>query len=960
MASTASIVSQYQFFRDNYPSGNLDSVFVESILIPGLAKQGQYSAASDGIELPHGDNVTGDDVEYLKLSEAAALAIEFLTNHNLIREGEQIALDKIASRSGYTQLANTLQLIVRERISDPNKLLSSRLAANLAEYHEYQKSQGAATPAENNYYDKLQAFVKLRQKAEQLALAQLTPDQIAALLPQGMPELYGKVNKQAIISLVISQLPDLVAKYRLHPESSDLAARAVTRHLEETLKSAYPELVTTHNFLYAEEDKIVNFVQTAAAALGDNNLRELASARETASRALPHLTPSYSSLSERLVSTLSTISDEGFDPAKTSQIILTVLTSSSGESLTKQELYSRIRGKLNLGVGQFSVIAGTLDSQGVGNLLAYHQNKLALQRSGLRLTASENKLLKLGANPFLLSLSHEDLRAQAKLLLPDPLPDSHRELADSIQSLYDLEGSSDTSQDLRLRDLKSWLDHHRALSQIESDRKLVRLANRAQRERRFYELPISGKWIEIEETITGRRFVRQIIEKWDHFAENVAVVKVGKTKVPVFRLLPWGMDKWHQFKKVTAIKWLKGLRGTRNPFGRFAQFSLRHYLKSDLTWSGAFYSGMRELWSKRIVVPVIRWTTLKYLSLLGPQRSGIFKYLALKAAGSNIARAGARTATRFLLKIGGKGLAKLGSKAIVAIGLASTGIGGVVSAILTGLMIFDLLRLGFDFVKEFVRNVDFRNKILKLGGIFGGLVTLGWLAPLGLFLAGIGVLVLQTLLVAAAWTLGLIAGFTLLFNVFQHSIKLDSAPGRLIASIICDESGEGGNPRLNTAICIAQILTDCSINPLTSGNANSSAWQCALASLIADDAMTALKTSATKYQVLQCVGFVVAVDLATGGSGSGFGNAKTLCDSVPSGWRCVQGVGSCAPGDIFVSKGGAWGHTGIVADPLPGSPYIQCLDANGGGPGIVRNSEECRYPKSSIYGCLKRSGGANL
>ncbi len=125
-----------------------------------------------------------------------------------------------------------------------------------------------------------------------------------------------------------------------------------------------------------------------------------------------------------------------------------------------------------------------------------------------------------------------------------------------------------------------------------------------------------------------------------------------------------------------------------------------------------------------------------------------------------------------------------------------------------------------------------------------------------------------------------------------------------------------------------------------------------LASTLAQSSLAALQYSATNYDVLQCVGFIVAIDVANGGTGTGFGDAKTLLSNPPSGYKPVLGVGSCSPGDFFVDTTGTWGHTGVFIKN--GGATSQVADANGAGPGVVRGPGSGTWLSSKIAGCLKK------
>jgi len=940
--ATSNLASRYRFFQNFSPN----TTFVETFLLPELAKLGRYTGTGQGIQLPHAQDTPADQIEYLPLAEAAALAIDYLAEHNHLGEQEITALRKLAGNGNFTHLANLLQLLIRERVTNPQKLLSTRLTENVITYQQSLADKKQLRGSERDYLHDLKLWNELRQNITRLTASGASAAQIKALLPHNIHTLDGGLTQTALTSFLLSQLPELVALAQINQASPELAARAQLNHLERSINTAHPELIGLHNFLPAHENSLPSIVIALAKDIGTENLQTLSVTRERAAHALTFSVAGYHDLSSRLNTVLIDYQDA--DRAKVTATLLATLTSSHKSALTSQDIVTHAARTLGLSQTQTSALYTTLSKTGLAQALEFHQNELHLQTKGNRLVRGEKTLLARGVNPFQVFNTEDELAAQARSLLnlsdSTALPTDYRK---QLVQLFDEEKNSPHPNRHLLTTLNRWLDQDYALSAIGSNPRLLRFANRARSQREFLEMPLAEKWLTFEDAVTGRRLVHRALKAWDNFAGSKAVIPLTirgkKVHIPLFRLSSWGLDQWYNFKKNLAIQTLKNLRGTTNPFGKVTQFSLRHYLKGDLTWGGAFYSGSREIWSKRIVKPLVSWSLTKLSS------TTTFKYLAPRFAG-RVTNVVGRTATRFLIKLGGKALAKTGGKAITALLAAGTVVGSVISAILAASLIFDLLGMAYDFLKELLHNPALREKILVVGGIFTAFFTFGWLAPLGLFLAGIGVLVLQTLLVAGAVALGLLISFNLLYSSFSHTIELDSAPAQMLLSLVCDMEGNGDNPRVNAAICINEILSDAGLNPLSGSDINSPLWQQVVTAL-AGSAIEALSRSAIDQAWLQCVGLIAAVIGQVEGVVWDPPDANQLPTLPPPGYRYAAGAGSCQPGDFFVMTGGTYGHTGIIVQD--GGPYFLCVDANGGGNGVIRGPDSCTMLKSEIAGCLK-------
>lgn len=464
---------------------------------------------------------------------------------------------------------------------------------------------------------------------------------------------------------------------------------------------------------------------------------------------------------------------------------------------------------------------------------------------------------------------------------------------------------------------------------------------------------------------------RKYLDTVDKLIEKTTIIvklKNGRRlAIPLLRPVAFLTDQWIGWQKGVALgvfKWSHKLTLQNkwySPFTRqIADFS-KGFFKSDASWGRAGFLFVERKWGN-VTKAALDWTAQK-----------VFKqgsWAALKATlGASIKAFAMKIAPAITMKI----------STYLAETLAGIGSGGWGLILLAAQILWDLAKFAVNWVKKFFTDGRFREKLINLLPItlpFALLAALpmflisGGSFLLGALVAGIAAMLFSLAAVfvsAFVWSFSIIVVGGLLTFFVNTTINLDSSAAQLVANVICavaGESGEtgqggadtggGGNAALRTASCIHKILTDCGINPLTSSNANSSRWQCtvAQAALVAAGALEELKRSATSYDVLQCVGLIASVDIALGGSG-GFGNAKDLETNKPGNYQYVSGVGNCRPGDFFVDKNGDWGHTGVFVSNA--GPYIKCIDANGGGPGVVRDSNSCVWPTDKIAGCLKRS-----
>ena len=436
---------------------------------------------------------------------------------------------------------------------------------------------------------------------------------------------------------------------------------------------------------------------------------------------------------------------------------------------------------------------------------------------------------------------------------------------------------------------------------------------------------------------------RWIAEKLDDIKSRI-VVPIGKYRVPVFGLGGFIADRWVDIQKRIALGIYKFSRKDarfRSSFWRGVANYSKVFYWSDANFARTNFHFVEKGWGN-----LLNW---------GAKKAGLKSFaVAKRYVGQKLWSGFSKVAPGLAKKFAGTAVQKI----ITSLGFATIS-GGTSLIIQIGLAV---IGAGLKKLVQFFRDSTYRNKVLNrlalvippvfslqiftaIGGAIAALVA-GVAGFIGTAFAAIAALFVQALMIAGIFLLS----FMLIFQIFKATVNLDSGVGKFIVNVVCDESGNG-NASVNAAACIAKVLSDCSLNPLTAGNSNTPTWQCVLASLLADDVTAELKRSATSYSVLQCVGLVAAVDIATGGSG-GFPNAKDMDSTHPGSYEFHSGVGSCRPGDFFVDKNGTWGHTGVFIE-LAG-PYIKCIDANGGGPGVVRDANTCVWPSSNIAGCLHK------
>ncbi len=949
---------QSTYYKNNALTNSANLYLITEILLPGLNSQAEIVAGSRGIELP----VDGlGDQEYISIQEAKNLVLDYLVQVKGIKGPDQEKLNKIKSEEEFSNYAFGL---VTSKVQNPDKLLTAARIENVAALRAKKLTEATAATANYDPGKVYDDYSKMYFELLKYANTGIVPQKlIQEILPRGSTNASEMMLRKQFASIIAANL------HHLHAAGSTGTSNAqrdyaVSQELSKIIRNSYRESSDLLNFVGDEKTsrnirELTN--NLAATTKASFTLEEYEQTRNLAATGLSDYLLNESELRDKIVQAFPTMSTADRDKVATT--ILKETTITAAQQLSYTELVARASNKLGLAASTRQTIETTLSDLGLDTSIEYLQHEKSQLLNTYGLTRGEWKLVQEGYNPALFIGSEHDVTKTKKLLFDKQsslLLAYNTKNNTTFTSIFDAyheevkkpANQIDTSFVIDARRLNGDITYYQNLSPAELSRiGRARFGRQIHDFRsRIYETraKLLDKWIEIEDTITGKKLLHNTLDGWDKIAEHVTI---PGTSIPLFRIAPWLAARWDEWKKVSTAKWIleggskyKGLKIVFEPIRPVINWGLKYYELGGYTASGATRVFATAQWGK-----LVKW------SLAKTGLSSVGKYAGVQAG---------RTAIRFLIKIGGKSLAKFGAKAIGAIATSGTIIGTV---IFVGSIIIDLVSAGWNFLKKFFKDGKFRETVvgwglaitaffatLKIGKFFSG-AFLG----LGIFVGGLFTLTLSSLLLSLV-----IIGSLTFFNIINYSdlestvrldvnIGLDSGVGQFIGNVLCEGGDSGGNQKAKTAACIVEILSKCGINPLTASNANGSSWQCVLASTLAQSAIAELQRSATSYSVLQCVGFIVAIDVATGGAGSGFGNANSLGSSPPSGYRFAAGVGSCSPGDFFVDTSGAWGHTGVFLGVS--GPTIKCMDANGGGPGVVRGSESCTWLTSKVAGCLKKN-----
>lgn len=961
MADT-SFLNKYSYF--SHPGISVNEQFIRSVLLPGIISQAKLGSAG------HVSLYYGQAVERLPINEAITLIIDWLSDTSLISAAEHDALLKTIIPGNYENLALLLNNKVAHQ-SQKSLSLTATLLENIERYEQAQKSE--LKPLETKSADILSDYNRLYKEIYRLLQLGIPADLAAQIIPKELANIAGSQYQTQALAQLIARNFSALNSARNSNNIVELTDHAVARELERIIRSS-PKLKTLLVTISDPqvEHALSTIVATTANTLGGKNLEKLSQLEVEATQAASDLFPNHSEFASKLANILpfSTIQERQVF-AKT---LLEEIVRSSSKPLTTNELVELASRRFAAASPHINQIVRNLHLAGLDVALEYRQQEMFVLVSGARLTKAEFNLLKSGISPFLASYYSKKealgvLTKHEAMLLSEFNRDHNpkSEPGKNYQTLEDAYRAELAKPSPNLHLLRRARHHfdeqtlYQNLSPLQEKllgkTRFGRFVRDSLSRRRAGGFSFWDSYLNFRDNLPWNKATHKLFD-WYYKLEDKLVIPLpftkGKVKIPLLRPLSWGFGAWHDYKYRVATGWLKSLRGTKNPIGKLGHFTLRNYIKGDLSWGGMFYRGTREVWGRSL-------NSLVRLASRG-------KYTTIKAFGKASFKWLTETGAKLLAKVGGEALLKLGTKAAAALALAGTTIGAILSAGLAVLMVFDVLKLGYDFIREFISNVDFRNFVLKVGAIGNAAVL--FVVNLPVILIGALGLATTVLPLALFITVGSIAFGTLYHRMASTAWQIDPGVG-IITNIVCNLAGtdptsvatdpqipSGARPTLVAGQCIYDLLVKFGINPLTAENAVGSAWAGFAAALGNATAASIIQTSAVGQGVFQCVGYIAAAGEM---AGKGFNptNACLYVNNPPEGysWTTKPTVGcffviassTCSQCGLENAPANSCGHVGIVS--AVNGAIINAMDANGTSPwGSVRVTAQ--FPTSSIAGYM--------
>ena len=677
--------SESSYFRANK---GVDRYFFETYLLPGLERQARIAGGSRGIELPVGEN---QEPEYLSLEEAKVLALDWLEQTQNLLESDK---KKLARLKNYEQFADLAGNIYQAKVKDPNKLITASRLQNIADLRAANKvgatnttphyDPGKAIDDYNRYYLKLLSYSRIG----------IPHNILQQIVSPGIPSGAGNLREDALASVISANISRLYSAGSVG-SSREAQDYAVTQELGNIIRTSYPEMSgllnllgdpNTASQLREVTTRLAKELERTNVSLADYEKTQVAAVAATDNYLL-----NQAELTSQIYNSFPSMSNN--DRLNLTSAILKEMVSSSGRRLTSNEIIDRVTQKLGVVPTELVNIQTALAKSGVSVSIEYRQNELAYMIGSHHLTAGERNLLSKGINPLLTHNSQERLASQeAKLLSDYNSTPGHPQRFNSLSDAYAYEKQSDHPDNFFLQHARGHFNQLSSYNDLSTKDGMLSLSDRALINRtrfgrwvtdtrsRAYETQSKffDKWVDIEETITGKKFIFNLLNKWDAYAET-AIVTIGKNKIPFFRIVPWLYDRFDEWKKVKTSQALKYTSKWKNFAGKFIHNRIKNYELGGFTLNGAYANFASAQWGK-----LVSW------SLAKTGMTGVLKYAGVSAS---------RTATRLLIKIGGKALAKFGAKALGAIITSATAIGAAIFAI--GIVL-DVISLGITFIKEFI------------------------------------------------------------------------------------------------------------------------------------------------------------------------------------------------------------------------------------------------------------------
>lgn len=736
MTITQAQLDQFSYLKSGINANVVDYLLAELDRV-------RVPKATASIPLPH-----GDEFQYLPIDLAYEIIITWGTTHNFIYEEDLRYLND--SKLPLKQRINRLNLRFRRQVQDSNKLVTSALTQNVQKYLE-EKNRALNQIQSSDKFDSLQALQEynnsvtsiktyLRNARNQQLLSQLTPNELV--------RLDNRVVRLDVEDIILNNLSELYNAAERGGSNPQLRAALVANKFDEIVHSTRPDLSSVNLSLGDPSRQIVlsslvdHVVQNNLNS-GGVSLSDLANQKTAAAQALDTVLPSYSQLNQQLISAVSTTLSSADEQKKLAENILRQLVKDghTDQFVSAHSLIENAARASGLTDSQAIALANQLYSSPIGAALDY---RLSESRSNLLSLDGRNfadrQLINKGLLPTIPTDPTAHQNTVAKFLTD--FNQVHNSSAQTLDEAYQIEQSSSSPSLVRLGRINHLRDGDFFISiSTNTDRRLAQTSQFGRKllhwsdkmretEARFYD-----KWFEFEEKLPWNRASRWAFKQYDKLAEKaiITIKRKGKKdiKIPLLNLTGWAFDTWHQFKEGWIKKQLIKLRGTKNIFGKFSQTLLRNYAKGDYTIGGMFYS-----WTREAVGKSLNWLAKK---------AG---YTTAKEFGKAILAKTAEFGGKLLTKLGGKALFNLGVKLsgelVAALAGISSGVLSALGIVFAALMVWDLVKLGFNFVKELITNLDFREKVIKAGMWAAGIgVALGTFiasisfAPLGIFIASL-------------------------------------------------------------------------------------------------------------------------------------------------------------------------------------------------------------------------------
>lgn len=924
------------FGQSSYYKANkaVDRYFLENYLLPGLARQAEIAAGSKGIELPVGEN---QEIEYISLEEGKALVLDWLSQNNNLLESDKKKLERLKN---YQQFANLAGNIYQTQVQDTSKLVTAARLQNVADLRAKKLAGATNTTPHFDPGKVIDDYNKLYLKVLNSSRSGIPHDLLQQITSAGIPSDVGELRTGALAAVISANLSRLYAAGSVgtSPEAQNIA---VANELGEIIKNSYPQMTGLLNIIGDPQTASSLREVTRRLAKDLEETTSLAEYEKTQSAAIA-ATDNYllnqTELSEKIASSFPAMSPT--DRANLTKAILAEIVSSSARPLTSDEIIESVSQKLKIAPEQIPVIQSALRDSGASVSLEYRQNELSLMARSRHLTAGERNLLNKGINPFLTHKSPENLAAiESRLLSEYNAMSGHDKRFASLREAYQNELTSTSPNFGFIERTRSHFNQTGAYDNLSlADRALVdrtRFGRWVTDTRsRVYETQAKffDKWVDIEDTITGKKWLNKQLDNWDKFTEGFTI---PGTKIPLFRIVPWITDRFDEWKKVNTLNIVGRTANSRNFIGKTIHWTFKQYELGGFTINGATAQLTTAQWGR-----IVKW------SLAKTGMAGVVKYAGVSAS---------RTATRFLIKLGGKALARLGAKAIGAVLTAATAIGTV---LFVAGMIIDVISIGYQFIKKFFTDLQFRKTIIKwsagISAVFAGFNF----AAFGALTAVILGAVFQIIILAVTITLVTIFVVPQIQNNIKNTFRLDSGISELISSILCEDeeggteaaAGEEKSSVASCASCLVKYLDQCyGAGQMLSGTRiKSKGISCIIVSIITPDAAAAIEASAVGYNWLQCVGFARAAAICGGKDLPGQAVASDYIRNQTPGYKFVSGAQYCRPGDFGIVDG-AVGHIFVVKSNNSGT--ITGIDANFVDDGVV--SDNTPFPSTMVAGCLK-------